>query len=72
MTTRRMVYLTGETFAIRGALKNDDWKWNAEEKRWEQMINDQWNEAQIKSHLHSLAGVRNRMGDVTITFAEAV
>ena len=71
MTTRRMVHLSGETFQIRGPLKNDDWKWNADEKRWEQMINDQWDEEMIKRHLHSLSGIRNRLGNVIVTFPEA-
>ena len=68
MTSRRMVYLSGDTFRIRESLKKDGWKWNVAEKRWEQMLNDEWDDRMVRCHLHSLAGVRNRLGDVSIQF----
>ena len=56
---KKRAYLLGDTYCIRGALKDARWKWEPGRKAWYK--DGEWDdEAHVARSVRLLAGVRNR------------
>ena len=56
---RKRAYLLGDTYCIRGALKDARWKWEPGRKAWYK--DGEWKDAaDVVASVRLLAGVRNR------------
>ena len=56
---RKRAYLLGDTYCIRGALKDARWKWEPGRKAWYK--DGEWKDAaDVVTSVRLLAGVRNR------------
>jgi len=58
-TVNRKAILRGDTFPVRGVLKDHNWLWDADNKVWTKIAN--WDdEADVIRNVRGYAGIRNR------------
>lgn len=58
-TTKRTAVLTGDTFPVKGILKANGWKYDADRKAW--TLADDWDDkAHVIRRVRSYGGIRNR------------
>lgn len=65
---RKIAVVTGDTFTVKEKLKGAGWKWQPEVKGWAKDVPAEWEAWQVEADIRGIAGIRNRMGKVTISF----
>ena len=57
--TKTTAVLTGDTFRVKGILKKNGWKWDADRKAW--TMSDAWDNADhVIRRVRGYGGIRNR------------
>jgi hypothetical protein len=60
------VYITGDTYDLRNALKRGGWRWDKEAKAWTASYEEEVTAEEIVSELRRTDGIRNRVGRLSV------